>query len=112
MAVGGRNEAIALGWVVGYNWSEGDAMISNVSADNERFIAQVIADGRFASREAAIDRAVTLLREDLETNGRRDENAPSAEEWISQLRAWAANHRRVGRPVDFDRGSIYAGRGE
>lgn len=36
----------------------------------------------------------------------------NAEEWIAELRAWAASHPRIDAVVDDSRESIYAGRGE
>jgi hypothetical protein len=36
----------------------------------------------------------------------------SGEAWETAWRAWAASHKPVTRPVDDDRDSIYAGRGE
>lgn len=36
----------------------------------------------------------------------------SPEEWVADLRAWAASHQPVGHFVDDSRESIYAGRGE
>jgi hypothetical protein len=38
--------------------------------------------------------------------------ALSAEEWIAELRAWAASHKPSPVRVDDSRESIYAGRGE
>ena len=87
-------------------------MTTNVSAENERFIQQAIADGRFASRDEALNQAVRLLREEAEVNGHHVERSDSADEWIADLRRWAASHRRVEHPVDFGRDAIYAGRGE
>ena len=34
------------------------------------------------------------------------------EEWVKQFREWAASHETGPGPVDDDRDSIYAGRGE
>lgn len=87
-------------------------MTANVSAENERFILQAIAEGRFASRDEAIDQAVRLLREDADVNGHPVVRSETIDEWVADLRRWAASHRHVGHPVDFDRGEIYAGRGE
>ena len=87
-------------------------MTTTISAENEQFIQQAIADGRFASRDAALEHAVRLLREETDVNGRHDDVSESMDEWIADLRQWAASHRHVAHPVDFDRDAIYAGRGE
>lgn len=88
-------------------------MTTNVSAENERFIQQAIAEGRFASRDEAINQAVQLLRADGDTvRAHPPDEARSADEWIHSLRNWAASHRPVNHPVDFDRESIYSNRGE
>lgn len=87
-------------------------MTTNVSKENERFIQQAITEGRFASRDEAINQAVQLLRDEAENSGDRDVHSESADDWIADLRQWAAGHRQVGHPVDFDRDAIYAGRGE
>lgn len=36
----------------------------------------------------------------------------TADQWIAELRAWAASHRRLNHFVDDSRESIYAGRCE
>ena len=88
-------------------------MTTNVSPENERFIQQAIADGRFASRDEAINQAVQLLRGERNDNGHDIVvHSKSTEEWIADLRNWAASHRPVTHSVDFDRGAIYSGRGE
>lgn len=87
-------------------------MTANVSPENERFIRQAIAEGRFSSWDDAIDRAVHLLREESDVTDDSRSRADTVEEWVSELRAWAASHRGIESPVDYDRDSIYAGRGE
>lgn len=84
-------------------------MTTNVSAENEQFIRQAIADGRFANWDEVINEAVLRMREEsaiapTERNG--------VKQWADDLRAWAASHRGVAQSVEYDRGSIYAGRGE
>jgi hypothetical protein len=39
-------------------------------------------------------------------------SAISAEEWVADVRAWAAKHRYLLGDADDSRESIYAGRGE
>jgi putative addiction module CopG family antidote len=93
--------------------SKGDfAMTTNVSLENERFIQQAIAEGRFTSRNEVINQAMRLLREESEINGSGIAHSETAEEWIAELRRWSASHRHIEHPVDFDRDAIYAGRGE
>jgi hypothetical protein len=36
----------------------------------------------------------------------------SAEEWVAELRAWAASHKALPFEADDDRDSIYGGRGQ
>jgi Arc/MetJ-type ribon-helix-helix transcriptional regulator len=87
-------------------------MTTNVSPENERFIRNAIAEGRFTSWDDAIDKAVHLLREGAGAAEADNNRAGNVQEWISELRAWAASHRGVETPVNYDRDSIYAGRGE
>ena len=42
-------------------------MATGISPKNEEYIRQAVADGRFDSRQQALDEAVELLREDAET---------------------------------------------
>jgi hypothetical protein len=41
-----------------------------------------------------------------------DPGMTSAEEWVAELRAWAASHRTLPTVADDSRESIYEGRGE
>jgi Arc/MetJ-type ribon-helix-helix transcriptional regulator len=87
-------------------------MTTNVSAENEDFLRQAIAEGRFANWDEAINLAVHRLREDSYGHDQVVQASGSVEEWIANLRAWAGSHRRVEHPVDYDRDAIYSGRGE
>jgi Arc/MetJ-type ribon-helix-helix transcriptional regulator len=42
-------------------------MASELSPQNEKFIAQALAAGAFPSKQAALDAAVTAMRENFET---------------------------------------------
>ena len=42
-------------------------MSTELSPDKDRLLEQLIAEGRFSSRQQALDRAVDLLREEAET---------------------------------------------
>lgn len=53
-------------------------MAASISADNERFLEQAVADGRFADRVEALDEAVRLLR-------RREELFRAVEAGVDQL---------------------------
>ncbi len=88
-------------------------MTTNVSPENEQFIQQAIAEGRFVSRDEAINQAVLLLRDETHVNGHAARRCTeSADDWIASLQDWATRHRRVESPVDYDRDSIYADHGE
>ncbi len=41
-------------------------MSTELSPDKDRLLEQLVADGRFPSRQQALDRAVELLREEAE----------------------------------------------
>jgi Arc/MetJ-type ribon-helix-helix transcriptional regulator len=86
-------------------------MTNNVSAENERFIRQAVAEGRFANWDEAINEAVHLLREES-SDAEQHSDGPDSQAWAADLRNWAANHRRVEQPVDFDRSGIYSDRGK
>ncbi len=55
--------------------------------------------------------ALRALEEQLGVSIERSSNL-SADEWIADIKAWAASHRRLPREADDSRESIYAGRGE
>jgi Arc/MetJ-type ribon-helix-helix transcriptional regulator len=42
-------------------------MTTELSSDRNRLIEKLVAEGRFASRQEALDRAVDLLQEEAET---------------------------------------------
>ena len=42
-------------------------MSTDISPENEAFIRQAVANGRFESRQQALDQAVRLLREEANT---------------------------------------------
>ena len=88
-------------------------MATGISPENERFIEQAVANGQFASRDEAFNKAVGLLREELELNEQHETaRCESAEEWIADFHAWAESHRHLPHEADDSRESIYAGRGE
>ena len=80
--------------------------------DNNAFIDEVVASGHFANRDAAIDEAVHLLREQIQQNGRTPQNELTADEWCERLDAWAASHRALSHEADDTCERIYAGCGE
>ena len=53
-------------------------MAASISPDNERFLDQAVADGRFADRGEALDEAIRLLR-------RREELSRAVECGVDQL---------------------------
>ena len=88
-------------------------MVAQITQENEHYIDEAVASGRFSSRDEVLNTAIRLLREDS-CYGKLEcgtESLP-ADKWIEQVRAWAASHRRVDYPIDDRRESIYAGRGE
>lgn len=88
-------------------------MATGITPDNEHFIEEAIASGRFSSRDEALNKAIRLLRE--EAHFGPQPNGPQtlpADKWIEEVRSWAASHRRLDHHVDDSRESTYAGRGE
>lgn len=84
----------------------------SISAENSRFIEQVVAEGQFASSDDAVNHAICRLRMEELSNGEADRNSESVDEWVADVRAWADSHPKVTHFVDDSRESIYAGRGE
>lgn len=82
-----------------------------ISSENQTFIEGLVASGRFASREEAIDEAVRRLRTELEADG-TPATQLSAAEWCEWFERWAASHRALSWKADDSRESIYADRGE
>ncbi len=48
----------------------------------------------------------------LETEAGEQNRPRTTDQWIAELRAWAANHPRLDYVADDSRESIYSGRGE
>jgi Arc/MetJ-type ribon-helix-helix transcriptional regulator len=79
-----------------------------MTRENERFVDDLVASGRFRSREAVLDQAVQVLREQIKHNG----DELTAREWCDRFELWADGHAALDRAADDSRESIYAGRGE
>lgn len=87
-------------------------MVTGISPDNEAFLARVVATGQFPTREAALDEAVRLLRQQPSQPPATPATPKSAAEWIRSLEEWSDSHPRVSHFVDDSRDSIYEGCGE
>ncbi len=63
------------------NTPEDDSTAStDISPENEEYIRQAVADGRFESRQQALDQAIGLLREDADTLAAIQEGLDSVEQ--------------------------------
>ena len=84
-------------------------MVTGLSPDNESFLDQVVATGKCASREEAINEAVAALREKtrMQAPERGSSMKMSREEWIKDLQEWSDRHLPVHTFVDTSRESIY-----
>jgi Arc/MetJ-type ribon-helix-helix transcriptional regulator len=84
-----------------------------MTIENERFLEQAVAEGRFQSRDEALNEAVCLLRGELQDNGNNgsvmNENLG---EWSNRFRNWLNSHKDLESIADDSRESIYFGRGE
>ena len=79
-----------------------------ISAENQTFIDQLVASGRFRNRDEVIEEAVRCLRDALGTNGEAGTHQLSAEEWCERFDGWAVAHRPLAHEADDSRESIYA----
>ncbi len=79
---------------------ESETRLREFAAAHGRDVASVVAD--------AIEEKLGTS-EDLEG---KDKPPMTADEWIAELREWAASHQRLNYVADDSRESIYAGRGE
>ena len=61
---------------------------------------------------AAVEQLVTLLKKQQAQEGGVPAQFSSREEWRKAIREWAASHPDLSTSADWDRESIYAGRGE
>ena len=86
--------------------------MKEMSLETEHAVDELVTSGRFANRRAVIDRAVSLLRAELQKNGQQEPPQVSPEEWCAQFETWAASHRVLPHEADDRRESIYEGRGE
>jgi hypothetical protein len=64
-----------------------------------------------ATGTAPEELALRALEEQLAMSP-QSPSAISADEWVADVRAWAAKHRYLSGDADDSRESIYAGRGE
>jgi Arc/MetJ-type ribon-helix-helix transcriptional regulator len=86
-------------------------MVSGISSDNEAFLERLVALGQYPSREAAVDDAIRLLRQN--STAKEPTNAQNmAGDWGRRLKEWSESHPQVTHVVDDSRESIYEGRGE
>ena len=73
-------------------------------------------EARLRERAASAGKDVeSIVREAVEEKLAATPTQPQRrthEQWIAELRAWAASHKPVNHFVDDSRESIYAGRGE
>jgi Arc/MetJ-type ribon-helix-helix transcriptional regulator len=86
--------------------------MAELSPESGRFIDEIVASGRFKSRDGAIDEAVRLLRSEIQRSFRKPADSLTAQEWCDRFEKWAASHRRLAHEADDSRESIYLGRGE
>ena len=82
------------------------------SLENDQFIDEIVAKGRFKSRHDAINEAICLLRNEIRQNSQTPAASLTAEEWCERFETWAASHRDLPHEADDSRESIYSGRGE
>lgn len=86
--------------------------MTEMSLENERFIEELVAAGRFESRHDAINETVRLLRGEIQENGQPPTDSLTAAEWCKRFENWAASHRVLPHEADDSRMSIYSGRGK
>lgn len=86
--------------------------MADVSLETEKLVDELVAAGCFKNRQAVIDEAIRLLRDDLQANGRQHTAEVSAEDWCARFESWAASHRPLPHKADDSRERIYEGRGE
>jgi hypothetical protein len=77
-----------------------------MSPENASFLQDVVASGRCASREAALDVAIRLMREEVEQPGDRAHEALSCDQWCERFEAWARSHRALPQEADDSRENI------
>ena len=82
--------------------------MTDLSFETQQRIEELVASGRFKSREAVIDEAVRILC----ANGEEQPRQVSAEDWCAQFETWASSHRALPVEADDRRERIYEGRGE
>lgn len=71
-----------------------------ISLETQSFIDDLIASGRFESRQAAIEEAVRRLREELDANGQDRAGHLSAQQWCEQFEMWVISHRALPQEAD------------
>jgi Arc/MetJ-type ribon-helix-helix transcriptional regulator len=85
--------------------------MAEMSRENEHFIDEIVAAGRFKSRKGAVDEAVRLLRSEIQ-HTRKPADSLTAEEWCERFEKWAAGHQELPHEANDSRDGIYSGRGE
>lgn len=86
-------------------------MTYTIPNEYEQAIDQAVAAGAFASPEQAVRHAFNLLISEQTLEPDLDFVAKDHDLWMTELRAWSANHPAVEHVVHDRREDIYDGRG-
>lgn len=85
-------------------------MTLNIPDEYRSILHDAVASGAFGSPEEALSHALTLLAAEQVDAARHNGDA-SKQPWAAEFRSWAESHTPRKASVDFDRESIYEGRG-
>ncbi len=83
---------------------------ANLSPEDEQFLQDAVASGRYRTEQEALAAAVKLLRNSQQRSPVKSE--PSREERLTKLREWMSRPRPGNPNLDDSRESIYEGCGE
>ena len=75
----------------------------------EKVLDDLVASGHFKDQQAAIERAVQLLEQEVRGQSSKRPSELSYQEWSRRFREWAESHPPTGHFVDDSRDSIYSG---
>ena len=85
-------------------------MSTDISAENEAFLREAIKNGRFESKQQALDEGIRLLRKQAQGDEENGAKMLSLDEWVAEYDAWVKRHKPRNPNMDDSRDSIYPDR--
>lgn len=85
-------------------------MTIEIPQDYQDVLNNAVASGAFVNHDEALRHALQLLAVESQAVT-VEKQIDHPEEWATRFRNWAESHPRLSDHVEFDRDSLYKGRG-